>query len=57
MDFKDGERIEIDALRKRNMWLREVAYNNDCSIAPPTVVFEDDLRPASGPSENAIEIR
>jgi hypothetical protein len=41
MDFKDGEAVEINALRRRNQWLREVASEKDCSIPPPTVVFED----------------
>lgn len=41
MDFKDGERIEIEALRKRNAWLREVAFNKDCSVPPPRFQFEE----------------
>ncbi len=48
---KDGERIEIDALRRRNTWLREVAGDKDCSIPPPTIVFDDELRTAAGPAE------
>lgn len=40
MDFKDGERIDIEALRRRNMWLREVAAKNDCTLPPAAVVFE-----------------
>ena len=48
MDFKDGERIEIDAYRKRNLWLREVAHNNECSLKPPTIVFEGDVEPTVG---------
>ena len=51
MDFKDGERIEIDAYRKRNLWLREVAHNNGCSLAPPTIVFEDEQEPTTGSSQ------
>ena len=43
MDFKEGEAIEVDALRRRNQWLREVAGDKDCSLPPPTVVFEDEL--------------
>lgn len=41
MDFKDGEATEIEALRRRNMWLREVASDQDCHLPPPQVVFED----------------
>ena len=41
MDFKEGEAIEIQALRRRNQWLREVASDKDCSLPPPTVVFEE----------------
>ena len=42
MDFKDGEGVEIQALRRRNQWLREIAYEKDCSIPPSTVVFEEE---------------
>ena len=41
MDFKDGEAVEIQALRRRNQWLWEVASDKDCFIPPPTVVFKD----------------
>ena len=41
MDFKEGEAIELQALRRRNQWLREVAGDKDCSLPPPTVVFEE----------------
>ena len=42
MDFKEGEAIEIKALRRRNQWLREVASDKDCNVPPPTVVFEEN---------------
>ena len=49
MDFKDAEKIEIKALRRRNQWLREVASNKDCSIPPSKYRFED--RPARAVEE------
>ena len=42
MDFKDGECIEIDALRRRNLWLREAAHNKGCSLPAPALVFEEE---------------
>ncbi|MSO74768.1 MAG: hypothetical protein EXQ99_06435 [Alphaproteobacteria bacterium] len=41
MDFKDAEYTEIQALRRRNLWFREVASNNNCSLPPPTIQFEE----------------
>lgn len=42
MDFKDAEEIEVRALRRRNQWLREVASNNDCQVAPSKFIFQDE---------------
>lgn len=42
MDFKDAEGIEIQAYRRRNMWLREVAASKNCSLPPPRVQFETE---------------
>ena len=50
MDFKDGERIEIDALRRRNRYLREFAYEKECALPPPKVIFED--KPESSDSKS-----
>ncbi len=41
MDFKDAEELEIKALRRRNQWLREVAHNNNCTLPPPKLKFEE----------------
>lgn len=41
MDFKEAEATEIQALRRRNQWLREVAANNTCTLPPPTIKFEE----------------
>jgi len=41
MDFKDGEAVEIQALKRRNQWLREIAYEKDCGLPPPTEVTEE----------------
>lgn len=41
MDFKDAEELEIRALRRRNQYLREIAYNKGCSIPPSTLKFEE----------------
>jgi hypothetical protein len=35
MDFKDAEGTEIQALKRRNNWLREVAARNQCDLPPP----------------------
>jgi len=40
MDFKDGEGVEIQALKRRNQWLREVAHEKDCGFPPPTEMTE-----------------
>ncbi len=40
MDFKEGEAIELQALRRRNQWLREVAADKDCSVPPSKFLFE-----------------
>lgn len=42
MDFKEGEAIEIKALRRRDQWLREVASNKDCVVPPSKFKFEDE---------------
>lgn len=39
MDFKEGEATELQALRRRNQWLREVASTKDCSISASQYVF------------------
>ncbi len=41
MDFKEGEAIEIQALRGRNQRLREVAADKDCSVPPSKFQFEE----------------
>lgn len=51
MDFKDAERIEIDAYRRRNLWLREVAAKKECSIPEPKVKFQDEAPATPQPSE------
>jgi hypothetical protein len=45
MDFKDGEAIEVKALRRRNDWLREIAAGKDCVVPAPTFKFEDKPKP------------
>ncbi len=42
MDFKDAERIEIDALRRRNNLLREYASEKECTLGAPRFKFEED---------------
>ncbi len=42
MDFKDAEAIEIQAYRRRNLWLGEVAGSKKCSLPPPQVQFETE---------------
>ena len=44
MDFKDAEEAEIKALRRRNQWLRETAYNNSCTLPPPKLKFEAEAK-------------
>ena len=41
MDFKEGEATELQALRRRNQWLREVASTKDCSIPRSQFVFDE----------------
>ncbi len=41
MDFKEGEATELQALRRRNQWLREVASNQDCKIPRTQFVFSE----------------
>ncbi|MEE8188252.1 MAG: hypothetical protein V3T80_03500 [Kiloniellales bacterium] len=41
MDFKEGEATELQALRRRNQWLREVASGKDCSIPASQFVFNE----------------
>lgn len=41
MDFKEGEATELQALRRRNQWLREVASTKDCSIPRSQFVFNE----------------
>ena len=53
MDFKEGEAIELQALRRHNQWLREVAADNDCYVPPSSIVFEDE--PEDG-RENGPEV-
>ena len=42
MDFKDAEEMEIKAYRDRNLWLREVAANEDCNVPPSNIQFQDE---------------
>ena len=46
MDFKDGERIEIQALRRRNNYLRQIAFSKECTLLPARVEFEE--KPTKG---------
>ena len=55
MDFKEGEAIEIKALRRRNQWLREVASEKDCTVPPPTVVFEDEPEDAEKSEDEPVD--
>lgn len=41
MDFKEGEATELQALRRRNQWLREVASNKDCQVPQSQFVFDE----------------
>jgi hypothetical protein len=45
MDFKEGEATDLQALSRRNRWLREVAVDNGCDIPPPKYLV--DGRPCS----------
>ena len=42
MDFKDAEELEIRAYRQRNQRLREIAYNNGCSLPASKLKFQDE---------------
>lgn len=44
MDFKDGEQVEVKALRDRNLWLREIASRKDCTLPEPKIKFEKKTR-------------
>lgn len=50
MDFKDAEGIELKAYRERNLWLRELASRQKCSMPPSTIKFQEkkDQKPATG---------
>ncbi len=50
MDFKEGEATELQALRRRNQWLREVASTKDCSIPASQYVFDE--RPCAEASDS-----
>ncbi len=50
MDFKEGEATELQALRRRNQWLREVASNKDCQIPQSQFVFDE--RPCAEASDS-----
>jgi hypothetical protein len=41
MDFKEGEATELQALKRRNQWLREVATDKGCEVPPSKFVVED----------------
>jgi hypothetical protein len=41
MDFKEGEATELQALRRRNQWLREVASTKDCGVPASQYVFDE----------------
>ena len=49
MDFKEAEATEIQALRRRNQSLREIAGTKGCAIPPPTVVFEEAPQDTAAP--------
>ena len=56
MDFKDAEELEIRALRQRNQRLREIAYNNECSLPASKLKFQDEPPEGEGgmvPSKTA----
>ncbi len=42
MDFKDAEELEVRAYRQRNQRLREIAYNNGCSLPASKLKFQDE---------------
>lgn len=41
MDFKEGEATELQALRRRNQWLREVASDKACQVPQSQFVFAE----------------
>lgn len=41
MDFKEGEATELQALRRRNQWLREVASDKSCNIPRSRYVYDE----------------
>lgn len=50
MDFKDAEELEVKALRDRNLWLRELASRQDCSMPSSRIKFIE--RPDEQPKED-----
>lgn len=53
MDFKDAEELEIRALRNRNQRLREIAYNNECSLPASKLKFQDEAPEDDGRDDAA----
>ena len=51
MDFKDAEELEIRAYRQRNQRLREIAYNNGCSLPASKLKFQDEPPEDNGPDD------
>ncbi len=51
MDFKDAEELEIRAYRQRNQRLREIAYNNGCSLPASKLKFQDEPPEDDGPDD------
>ncbi len=51
MDFKDAEELEIRAYRQRNQRLREIAYNNGCSLPASILKFQDEPPEDNGPDD------
>ncbi len=50
MDFKEGEATELQALRRRNQWLREVASTKNCNVPASQYVFDE--RPCAEASDS-----
>ena len=53
MDFKDAEELEIRAYRQRNQRLREIAYNNGCSLPESKLKFQDEAPEDAGRDDAA----
>jgi len=44
MDFSDAERIEIEAYKRRNNYLRILADQKHCGFIPEKIKFEDKAK-------------